>query len=284
MSKFINVGGKIIEELQPIISAHNRSFQYGDGFFETMRFANGQLLFLESHFERIEKTAELLKISLPDYFTSTYLKEQITKTTESNDISQNARVKIIFYRNGKGKYQPEQNDAQWIIYASPLYRPDYHCNNEGLKITLFDSIRKPCDYLANCKTNSALVYIMAALFQQETKVDECIVLNTYGNVADTIYANIFLVKDEKIVTPDLSQGCVAGIMRKQIISLGKKLGWKIIEQPLTLLDVKQADEIFLTNAIKGISWVSNFDGKLYKNEKCGVLSESLNQSIVYKYY
>lgn len=279
MSKFINFCGKIIEESEPVLLAHNRSFQYGDGFFETMRFANGELLFLESHFERIEKTAQLLQISLPDYFTSTYLKEQITETTESNDISQNARVKIIIYRNGKGKYLPEQNDAQWIIYASPLYRPDYQWNDEGLKVALFDTIKKTCDDLANCKTNSALVYIMAALFQQETKADECIVLNTHGNVADTIYANIFLVKDEKIFTPDLSQGCVAGIMRKQIISLSKKSGWKMIEQPVTIQDVKHADEIFLTNAIKGISWVSNFNGKSYRNEKSRVLSEYLNQYI-----
>jgi branched-chain amino acid aminotransferase len=106
---------------------------------------------------------------------------------------------------------------------------------------------------------------LAAVYKKESGFDESIILNTKGNIADTIYANLFLIKNEKIYTPALSEAPVDGVMRKQVLQLAKKQGYKIYEEAITGNDLTNADEIFLTNAIKGIQWVGQFKNKFYTN-------------------
>ncbi len=279
MSDYINYNGKFHSKDEPIFSSDNRSFHYGDGLFETIRFSNGNLMFLEEHYNRLLRGAAYLKLQLPEYFNLGFLKKQITDTTESNDISLNARVKVTLFRDGIGKYEPDTNGAHWLIKTTPLYRPDYQWNEDGLHLGVFEKSKKTCDESSNYKTTSSLLYVLAAVYKTESGFDESIIFNTKGNIADTIYSNLFAIHGNKIITPPLNEGCIDGVMRKQVLKLAKKADYKVSEEILTTDDIYNADEVFLTNAIKGIVWVNQFSGKKYGNEVSKQLLDNLNELI-----
>lgn len=279
MPNLINYNGNFLDKEASIINSDNRLFQYGDGLFETIRLSNGKVMFLKDHFERLQRGAKYFKLQLPEYFSEDFFNKQILDTAESNDISLNGRVKVIVFRNGEGKYEPLTNEASWLIKASPLYRPDYQWSEEGLHLGIFDKAKKPVDEISNYKTTSSLLYVLAAVYKKESGFDESVILNTKGNIADTIYANLFFAKNEKIYTPALSEAPVDGVMRKQVLQLAKKLGYKVYEDVVTHTDLNNADEVFLTNAIKGILWVKQFENKPYTNEISKQLLNSLNDLI-----
>lgn len=279
MPDYINFNGKITLAEEPVLTADNRSFSYGDGIFETMRISNGKILFLEDHMDRLLRGAAFMKLQLPDYFTTDFLQQQIFHTAESNQISSNARVKVIVFRGGKGKYEPEINLAQWIISISPLYRPDYIWNEKGLSLGIFLKAQKPCDASSNFKTTSSLIYVLASIYRKESGYDESLILNVMGNVADAIYSNVFIVHHKTIITPSLQQGCIDGVMRKQIIRLARKAGYRVVETVVSVSDVKDAEEIFLTNSVKGIMWIHFFEQKVFPNTISTRLLHLLNESI-----
>lgn len=279
MSDIINFNGKFLHANEPVIHSDNRSFQYGDGLFETIRYSNGNLMFFDDHYERLKRGIKFLGLQLPEYFDLHFLKRQIVETAESNDISLNARVKVTLFRSGAGKYEPETNAPEFLIKTTPLYRPDYQWNENGLHLGLFEKMQKPCDELSNFKTTSSLLYVLAAIHKKESGFDESIILNVKGNVADAIYANVFIVKEMKIYTPSLSEAGVDGVMRKQVLRIANKNGYKTSEKSINLRDLLEADEIFLTNAIKGIVWVNRFSGKTYSNAVSSELMNKLNELI-----
>lgn len=258
MNEYINYNGEFYLKNQPIFDSDNRALQYGDGFFETLKFSNGKILFAKNHFERIKRSAQFFKIELPHFFDFNFFKQQIFITAEANSISLHGRIKFIFFRAGGGKYAPEQHDANWMVKITPLYRPDYVWLDNGLHLGIYSEIIKPDAPIANYKVNSAIYFVMASIYLQNSSFDECLLLNQQGRIADAVYANVFLVKDNKIATPSLSEAALDGIMRQQIFEISPELGYQIQEDEVTQNRLLEADEIFLTNAIKGIVWVRSF--------------------------
>jgi branched-chain amino acid aminotransferase len=130
---------------------------------------------------------------------------------------------------------------------------------------VYEGARKCCDRLANCKTNNFLPYVMAALEAKNKKLNDCIVLNEHGRICDTTIANIFIIKEDVFETPLLDEGCIAGVMRAHIIHVLNNSGYTVIEKEITIEDIENASEVFLSNSIKGIRWVKQFRGSSYKN-------------------
>ena len=145
-------------------------------------------------------------------------------------------------------------------------------NEKGLVIDVFPEARKSCDKFATIKSNNCLPYIMAAIYGKQHRLNETIILNAKDRVADTTIANLFIVDDKKLITPPLSEGCVCGVMRKHIIDMD--LPFKVIERPLTIADLENADEIFLTNAITGVRWVGQFRENNYGNAAAVILAHN----------
>ena len=127
------------------------------------------------------------------------------------------------------------------------------------------TVKKSCDILSNLKHNNYLPYVMAALHAKKQKWNDAIVLNSEGRVADTTIANIFFIKDGKIFTPALEEGCVAGVMRKAVVKQLMVDGWQMTERAATIEDIMNADEVFLTNSIYDIRWVQRIGDKEYSN-------------------
>ena len=112
---------------------------------------------------------------------------------------------------------------------------------------------------------------IAALF---VRWNDALLLNTGGRLVDSCIANLFIIKNEKIITPALSEGPVDGIMRRQLLR-----HFPIVEASLQPEDLETADEIFLSNAIRGIRWVRQCGDRLYTNSISARLYQQLRQTI-----
>ena len=131
--------------------------------------------------------------------------------------------------------------------------------------------------MANIKTGNALLYVMAGLAKQSMKLDDCFILNENGTICESVNSNIFLVKNGTIYTPSLSDGCVAGIMRKQIMTLATQHKILVFETYFTDYTLSNADEVFLSNSISGVQWVGQYKQKYYTNKMAVFFNEKLNQ-------
>ncbi len=160
--------------------------------------------------------------------------------------------------------------GRFIIQVWPLEGAQQEFNENGLVIGLYNKGMKPCDQFANIKSNNYLLYAMAAIHAKENKWNDCAVINTHGRVCDTTIANIFWIKKGTIYTTPLSEGCVAGTMRKHFI-----LNNPVSEIVCELADLENADEVFLTNAVAGIRWVKDFNGAAYSNKISRQLYETI---------
>ena len=118
---------------------------------------------------------------------------------------------------------------------------------------------------------------MAGIYARENKLDDCILLNEKGNIIEGISSNIFIIKGKNLITPALTEGPVAGIMRKQILRIANSIGFIIHhEKAVTIDDLLKADEVFFTNSISGVKWVLSFKDKRYYNQNVKMLNEKLN--------
>ncbi len=115
---------------------------------------------------------------------------------------------------------------------------------------------------------------MAARYAKENKLNDCLVLNTNERIADSTIANIFLIKDQKLFTPPLSEGCVNGVMRRYIIEQ-----YAVNETVFTVDDILSADELFLTNAMYGIRWVQQFREKKFSKLKTSEMHNTLLKTL-----
>lgn len=257
--------GKFYKTGKLIISADNRSFRFGDGLFETMLMHNENIPLLKYHFERLFTSLHLLKFELPGYFTALYLSEQIKKTAQKNQHEKLARIRVTVFRGDGSLYEYENNFPNYIIQTWQPQADVLKYNKKGLAIDVYTKARKTCDDFSHIKSNNYLPYLMAALWAKENKLDDAIILNTYNRIADATIANIFLVKDGKIKTPALSEGCVSGVMRKFLLQLLLKENIPYEETKIYTDEIAEADELFLTNAVSGMRWIRQCGNHHYKN-------------------
>ncbi len=279
MTEYINYNGSFHEASEPILKASNRAFRYGDGLFESIRMSHGKLPFLKDHIVRLQSGMHLLKMNIPTTYSTNYFYDIIMELAEKNGVEEHGRVRLSVFRKEGGLYSPANNDVEFLLEINPLGSGDFILNEKGLNIDVFYDVTKNVDKTAILKTCNSLPYILAALYKQEKGLDDCVLLNTNGRVADTISSNIFIVHNNRIITPPLSESCVRGIMRNHILKFVKSLGVLVEEAKLSPDDLTHADEVFLTNAIRGILWVGKFREKSYSNAISSMLLEKTNEYI-----
>ena len=261
----------------PLLKAGNRAFRYGDGLFESMRMNNGKLCFPEQHAERLNAGMKALKMEgsalLDDYF----LRQKTAELAKKNKFKDHVRFRLSVYREGDGLYTPESNKSGYLLEGSQLHESGYVLNKKGLIIDVYDEMTKPVNKLSNYKTTSSLLYVMAGLHKKQNGLDEAMILNQHGFLCESISSNVFVVYDKQIYTPALSEGCIAGVMRSVVMDLAKLNGISIVEAQINPEILKEAEEVFVTNAVGGIRWVMGYGRKRYFNEVSKNLSTLLNK-------
>ncbi|MGF2414526.1 MAG: aminotransferase class IV, partial [Ferruginibacter sp.] len=249
---WLNYNGKIYKNDTLLIGADNRGLRYGDGLFETMKMKNGQLVLDDEHFARLWKGMKVLQFAVPKHFNPDKLQEEIVQLTIKNQHEAAARIRITIFRGNGGLYDAADHFPNYIIQTWPLPEGNGELNSNGLDIGIYTEVKKSCDILSNLKTNNYLPYVMAALKAKNEKWNDAVLLNHYGRICDSTIANIFIIKDAIIYTPALSEGCVAGVMRNHFIQNLNLTGFTCSEKEITIEELLNADEIFLTNSIYNI--------------------------------
>jgi len=269
--------GHLISLYEPAISFSNRAFRYGDSLFESIRYTNGKIMFLADHIKRIKLSMTTLRMNVPAEFTSGNIEQLILHLIEQNNVKQDARIRLTVFRNEGGFYTPETNDISFLIETELLDTKGYQLNQKGLWVDVYAEIKKQVNKISNIKTGSALLYVMAGITKTSLKLDDCLLVNDNGNIIETISSNIFVVKNGTLYTSPITDGCIDGVMRKQILTIATQNKILAFEQPLTVHTLTNGDEVFLTNAIKGIQWVGQFKNKFYTNQKSVFFTEKLNE-------
>lgn len=264
MAYFI-FNGKFFKESIPIIGPDNRGLRYGDGIFETIKCNNGVIIFAEEHMHRLWKGMEKLQFEPSKLFTPEYLSEQIVGLLKKNNIG-DARIRLSILRGDGGLYDPVNHQPNFIIQSWPLSKNATGLNDNGLHLCIYKDAKKQIDSFSNIKHNNFLPYSMAALYAKSQQCNDAVILNNGDRVCETSIANIFIVKNEVVITPPLDEGCIAGIMRSFILRQLKVNNFNVAERQVMQADLAEADEIFLSNSMYNIKWVGAIEEINYSNE------------------
>lgn len=274
---FFNFNGQLFSPESKVFGTSNRAFRYGDGLFETIRMIDGNLMFYKYHMERLFKGMNALKLNYHKAFDVEFIASEIFSLARANKIYKNARIRFSVFREDGGWYTPEKNTFQYLIEIQALEESNYTAE-KGLIVDVYSELRKDFTSISSLKTINALPYVLAGVYRKENQLDECILLNRDNNIVESISSNVFLVKENKIYTPAISEGCIDGVMRKVVIDIIKKKKLQLLETKLPVALLEHSDEIFLTNTIKGIQSVVGIGNKRYFSRLSKELLTELNKN------
>jgi branched-chain amino acid aminotransferase len=273
---FINFNGEVLPADTKLVALNNRAFKYGDGLFESMRLMKGQLKFPELHADRLQRGMKALKIDSYSQMDAWFLKEKAADLARRNKIK-HGRLRLTVYRDADGLYTPSQNKMGYCLEIQPMDEPRYFLNDKGLIVDMYTELPKPTNYLSNIKTCNSLIYVMASIYKNQNKLDDVFLLNQNGNLCEASSSNIFIWYQKHLYTPALSEGCVEGVMRQVIINIAKNNNIPVTEAQISPDILYEADEVFITNAGRGIQSVIGFGVRRYFNGLSKMLIEELNK-------
>lgn len=275
----INING-VIQDLDMQLSVNNRSFLYGDGVFETLKIINNKILFFEEHYFRLMASMRIVRMEIPMSFTLEYLESQILSLVYHQGIQNSARVRITVYRNEGGFYSPNDNSVSFVIQATELENKLYQLEKSNFEVDLYKDFVVSKQLLSTLKTTNKMIQVTASVFAKENQLDSCLLVNEAKNVIEAISGNLFMVMGTTLITPPISEGCLNGIMRKQIIALVKQFNTiELIEKEISPFDLQKADELFITNVIVGIQPITKYRKKEFEINVASDLLEKINKLI-----
>ena len=273
----INLNGNLAQETE-VLTSNNRAFKFGDGVFETLKSVNGRLLFWEPHYLRLMASMRIMRMEIPMNFTLEFLQEEIQKVLDDNELAdQPARVRLTVFRNEVDLYLPLTNEVSYLIEATALSSPFYTLSQNSYEVDLFKDFYVNADLLSTIKTNNKALHVVGSIFAHENELDNCLLLNNHKNVVEALNGNLFLVNGSVIKTPPLSEGCMNGIIRKELIKIIEKTeGLTLEETPISPFELQKADELFMTNTIIGIRPITKYRKKEFSSQVAQQLVGKLN--------
>ena len=275
----INYNGTIVSEDASVLSK-NRAFLYGDAVFETVKISNKKILFLEDHYFRLMSAMRVVRMEIPMNFTMEFLEEQILSLVENNQVIDSARARITVYRNEGGYYLPQNNTVSYLIHAVALENKAYLIENKRYEVDLYKDFYITKQLLSSLKTTNKIINITGSIYANENGLDNCLLLNDSKNVVEALQGNIFMLQGNKLITPPISEGCLNGVMRRQILGLAKKIeNIEVVEGVISPFDLQKADELFITNVIKGIQPITHYRKKEFSTNMAVRLAAKLNEMI-----
>ena len=278
----INFNGTIVSEDTNILT-QNRAFLYGDAVFETVKVVKGTILFLEDHYFRLMASMRVVRMEIPMNFTMEYFEEQLLSVVTANGFLDSARVRITVYRNDGGYYLPKYNTVSFLVHTTKLPDAYYAFETKGYEVDLFKDFYITKQLLSSIKSTNRLLNTTASIYAYENGLDNCLLLNDSKNVVEAIQGNLFMLLDNKLITPPVSEGCLNGVMRKQVLALAKKIETlEVVEGIISPFDLQKADELFVTNVVKGIQPITKYRKKSFGTQTATSLLGKLNESLLVK--
>jgi len=249
MKTRILINGKVNDQINVL----DRGLLYGDGVFETIAIRGRRIALWHEHIQRLQYACKTLQISCPD---EALLKEEITQLINQleHNISANFIVRVTVTRGvGERGYRPVPDATpSRIISVHDLPHSPKEYRTSGIRLRCCH-IRLAKSDLAGIKHLNRLEQVLAqAEWQSDEGIQEGLMLDHNNHVVEGTMSNVFIVKNQQLITPDLNDSGVAGVMRQCVMSLAKKHNIEMRESPLSLAEVSNADEIFMSNSLIGI--------------------------------
>lgn len=278
-SIMVNFNGTITA--QPDAAIHeNRAFLYGDAVFETMRVLDGRILFAEDHYFRLMASMRILRMEIPMNFTPEYMAQQVMALIGVLGEAPAWRVRLTVYRQGGGYYLPETNDTGFVVTASPLTDAVYALGQLPYEADLYRDFYVAKQLLSTLKTANRAINITGSIYAAENGLQDCFLINDEKNVIEALRGNIFMLMGNRLITPPLSDGCLNGIMRKQVLAIARKMdGLEVLEMSISPFDLQKADELFVTNVITGLQPVTRYRKKEYGYDTSSEIMKRLNAQV-----
>lgn len=275
----MNFNGSVVPNDTNLLT-HNRAFLYGDAVFETVKIVKSKILFLEDHYFRLMSAMRIVRMEIPMNFTMEYFEEQILALVTAKKTENSARARITVYRNDGGYYLPKNNTVSFLISVENLETAAYSINENEYVVDLYTDFYIAKQLLSSLKTTNKLLNITASIYASENDLDNCLLLNDSKNVIEALQGNLFMLKGNKLITPPVSEGCLNGIMRKQILTLAKTIeNIEVVEEVISPFDLQKSDELFITNVIKGIQPITKYRKKEFSTHFSKEMIQKLNDFI-----
>lgn len=262
MSLKVHINGELVDKEDARISVFDHGLLYGDGVFEGMRSYAGKVFRLEEHLERLWQSADAIQLKIPG--NKQQMAAAVIETLVANDI-QDGYIRLVVTRGvGTLGLDPNRcNQPQVIIITDfiTLYPDEFY--REGMEIVTASTIRNHPQALdPRIKSLNYLNNILAKIEGLEAGCVEALMLNHLGEVAECTGDNIFIVRDQQLLTPPYEAGVLHGITRATVMELAREDGLPVRETTMSLEDLYGADECFLTGSAAEVVPVIKVDGNV----------------------
>ena len=274
------VDGRVLRASELPAAFGNRAFLLADGVFESMRFTAGHVPFLSLHVQRLHAALEAHGMIVPESLGEVALRESLEAWRATWGVQGDVRIRLTAYRAGEGAYAPETDDVSWVATAATMPEAGFGLPPKGLDVDIFQDMVKHRSPISKFKNLASTVYIRAARHASQRGWGDALVLNPDQRIIESSRSNLFVVSNGVLYTPSLDDGCVGGIMRSVLIRTALDHGVKVYEAALTPQTLLQADELFLTNAVRGIEWVSSYKTKRYFHATAEKLANWIQEDVV----
>jgi branched-chain amino acid aminotransferase len=264
------------EELVPVEEARWSPGQAGlicgFGLFTTARIVQGEAFAYERHWRRLEKDAALTR--LPMVYSGAKVRVHLQEAIRANKVKEGcSRIYLVW--NSVGYWKSDETFPQVDLVITTADLPHHP---ENVRLTVREQGRHAASPLAGVKTISWLNSVWAAGEAQRDGFDEVVLLNERDEVSECTAANIFMVKNGKVLTPPLSSGCLEGVTRGVLLEIAGDAGTSVAEQTLHLEDLHGADEVFITSTNRSVIGVKEIAGKSIGSGHTGALTKKLDET------
>ena len=275
MSLKIYLNGQIVPQEEAKISVFDHGLLYGDGVFEGIRAYNGKIFTLNEHLDRLYASASAISLTIP--ITKAEMGEAIKNTMAANNLT-DSYIRLVVTR-GVGKLGLDPNKCarpQIIIITDTIELYSKALYEKGLDIVTVTTIRNHFSALdPKIKSLNYLNNILAKIESIRAGAGEALMLNKDGYVAECAGDNIFIVKDNVLITPHASAGILIGITRNLVMKLAVEMGLAVKEELMSRCDLYIADECFLTGTAAEIIPVVTIDTRVIGTGKPGKVTQAL---------
>jgi len=265
----IYLNGKLVPEKDAKISVFDHGLLYGDGVFEGIRSYNARVFMLEAHIDRLYRSAKAIALEIP--MSKKAMSAAVVKTCKANN-AMNGYIRLVVTRGvgtlGLNPYTCKKGQVIIIAAKIQLYPQELYAR--GLQVVTSGTIRNHTESLSPCvKSLNYLNNIMAKIEAINAGVEEVVMLNPQGFVAEASGDNIFIIKGNQLLTPPISCGALEGVTRDVVMELARQDGMDVRECVLTRYDLYNADEMFLTGSAAEIISVVEMDRRTIADGKPG---------------
>jgi len=283
MAELVYLNGSLVPAAEARIAALDYGFLYGYGLFETMRAYRGHVFRLSRHLERLAHSAKTLGITVDIPTLADAVGETLTANGFGETVSDTVGVARVRLTVSAGEGDPVPDPASCarptvLVVAGeyqPLSEDTYRAGYRAVTASLRRNHHSP---LAGIKSLNFTENLLARQEAGRAGVDEAILLNDLDRVAEASMSNLFVVTGDVLRTPPLDAGILPGITREAVLELAERLGITAMEDDITLDELRQAGEAFLTNSVIEVMPLTGLDGQPIGDGTAGPVTQKLREA------